>query len=37
MTASVDPAVTSAADVIADLNARILPEVLARHPGVFYT
>ena len=28
---------TSAADVIADLNTRILPEVLARHPGVFYT
>ncbi|MCY4028512.1 MAG: efflux RND transporter permease subunit [Acidobacteria bacterium] len=28
---------TSAGDVIADLNARILPEVLARHPGVSYT
>ena len=37
VTASVDPTVTSAGDVIADLNARILPEVLARHPGVFYT
>ena len=37
VTASVDPNVTSAGDVIADLNARILPEVLARHPGVFYT
>ena len=33
--ASVDPTVTAAGDVIADLNARILPEVLARHPGVF--
>ena len=37
VTASVDATVTSAGDVIADLNARILPEVLARHPGVFYT
>ncbi len=37
VTASVDPTVTSAGDVIADLNARILPEVLAQHPGVFYT
>ena len=37
VTASVDASVTSAGDVIADLNARILPEVLARHPGVFYT
>ena len=37
VTASVDTTVTSAGDVIADLNARILHEVLARHPGVFYT
>ena len=37
VTASVDPNVTSAGCVIADLNARILPELLARHPGVFYT
>ncbi len=37
VTASVDGTVTSAGDVIADLDARILPEVLARHPGVFYT
>ena len=37
VTASVDATVTSAGDVIADLNARILPEVLARYPGVFYT
>ena len=37
VTASVDPGVTSAGDVIADLNTRILPEVLARHPGVFYS
>ena len=37
VTASVDPAITSAGAVIADLQARILPEVLADHPGVFYT
>ena len=37
VTAAVDPTVTSAGDVIADLNARILPEVLASYPGVFYT
>ena len=37
VTASVDPAVTSAGAVIADLEARILPEVLAGYPGVFYT
>ena len=28
---------TSAGEVIADLDTRILPEVLARYPGVFYT
>ena len=37
VTATVDPAVTSAGAVITDLETRILPEVLARHPGVFYT
>ena len=37
VTASVDPAVTAAGAVIADLQTRILPEVLAAHPGVFYT
>ena len=37
VTASVDPAVTSAGAVIADLQARILPEVLAGYPSVFYT
>ena len=37
VTASVDASVTSAGEVIADLDARILPEVLARYPGVFYT
>ncbi len=37
VTASVDPAVTSSGAVIADLQARILPEILADHPGVFFT
>ena len=37
VTASVDPAITSAGAVVADLRTRILPEVLAGHPGVFYT
>ena len=37
VTASIDPSATSAGDVIADLNARVLPEVLARYPGVFHT
>ena len=37
VTAAVDSNVTSAGDVIADLNTRILPEVLARFPSVSYT
>ena len=37
VTASVDPALTTAGAVIADLRTRILPEVLADYPGVFYT
>ena len=37
VTASVDPAITSVSAVVADLRTRILPEVLAGHPGVFYT
>ena len=37
VTASVDPALTSAGAVIGDLRTRILPEVLANYPGVFYT
>ena len=37
VTASVDASVTSAGDVIGDLDTRILPEVLARYPGVFYS
>ena len=34
VTASVDPGVSSAADVVADLRARMLPDVLADFPGV---
>ena len=37
VTAAVDSSITSGGQVIADLEARILPEVLAEHPGVFYT
>ena len=37
VTASVDPAITSSGAVLGDLQARILPEVLADYPGVFYT
>ena len=37
VTASVDVSVTSAGQVTADLEERILPEVLASYPGVVYT
>ena len=37
VTAATDAAVTSSGQVIADLQARILPEVLASYPGVFFT
>ncbi len=37
VTAAVDSSITTGGQVIADLEARILPEVLVRHPGVFYT
>ena len=37
VTAAVDPAVTSAAQVVVDLETRVLPEVLERHAGVFYS
>ena len=37
VTAAVDPAITSANAVINDMRTRILPEVLADYPGVFYT
>ena len=37
VTASVDPQIASTSDLIADLRERILPEVLAEFPAVFYT
>ena len=37
VTASVDPQVSSAGEVIADLEERILPELLADFPDVFYS
>ena len=37
ITASIDTGVTSTDTVIADLNARVLPKVLAGYPGVFFT
>ena len=36
VTASVDENVTSGGVVVADLQARVLPQVLPRYPGVFY-
>ena len=36
VSAAVDETVTSGGAVIADLQTRILPEVLAKYPGVFY-
>ena len=37
VTAAVEASITSGGQVIADLENRILPEVLAKYPGVFYT
>ncbi len=37
VTADVDPTVVAAGDVIADLRTRILPDVLAGHPQVFFS
>lgn len=37
VTAAVDPAISSAGPVVADLEARILFDVLARHPGIVYS
>ncbi|MCY4119956.1 MAG: efflux RND transporter permease subunit [Acidobacteria bacterium] len=37
VTASVDPGVSSAAEIVADLRARILPDVLAGFPGVHHS
>ena len=37
VTAAVEASITSGGQVIADLENRILPEVLEKYPGVFYT
>ena len=37
VTASVDASVTSGGEVNADLATRILPVILARHPGTYYS
>ena len=37
VTASVDPRVSSASEIAADVRARILPDVLADFPGVHYS
>lgn len=37
VTADVDSAQTTAGQVIADLEVRVLPEILAAHPGVLYS
>jgi multidrug efflux pump subunit AcrB len=37
VTASVDASVATPGDVIADLDARVLPEVRANHPGVLHS
>ena len=37
VTAAVDPEVSSAGPVVADLAARILPDVLERYPGIVYS
>ncbi|MFH2000107.1 MAG: efflux RND transporter permease subunit, partial [Planctomycetota bacterium] len=37
VTASVDTTQATPADIIADLTQRVIPEVLARHPGVLYS
>jgi multidrug efflux pump subunit AcrB len=37
VTADVDPRQTNANQVLAELEARVLPEILAEHPGVSYS
>ena len=37
VTAAVDASITSGQQVIADLENRILPEVLSTYPSIFYT
>jgi multidrug efflux pump subunit AcrB len=37
VTADVDPETASTDDITADLEARVLPEILANYPGVFFS
>lgn len=37
VTADVDTAAANASEVVADLTGRVLPEILARHPGVTFS
>jgi multidrug efflux pump subunit AcrB len=37
VTASVDKSIATPGDIIANLEARVLPEIRASHPGVLYT
>ena len=37
VTASVDNSLATPGDIVADLDARVMPEIRAEHPGVLYT
>jgi len=37
VTASVDHSLATPGDIVADLDARVMPEIRAEHPGVLYT
>ncbi len=37
VTASVDASLATPGDIVADLDARVMPEIRAEHPGVLYT
>ena len=37
VTANVDSSIATPGDIVADLEARVLPEIRATYPGVFYT
>jgi multidrug efflux pump subunit AcrB len=37
VTASVDASLATPGDIVADLDARVMPEIRAEHPGILYT
>jgi len=37
VTASVDSSLATPGDIVADLDARVMPEIRAEHPGILYT